>query len=154
MKLFLRNNFFLLIGITFSAISFGQASKEVNPNGGKGEIKSIEVTPKTNSENTTKSTASQSDWHSENSVDGAVTISKKKNEPQVIHNKEYFLNEIIRINNHIEAINTKIESVNSDKKLKSEAKKSDWFDDMERIKNELEIEKLNIQNKLINIEGK
>ena len=99
---------------------------------------------------TTSNHISSSDWHSENAINGTVTISKRKGEDQVIENKEYFENQIIRINSQIESINFKIEAVNNDAELKVKAIESGWFVDMEQIKGELNIQKLEIQNTLNN----
>jgi hypothetical protein len=92
--------------------------------------------------------SSSGDWHSENAMNGTVSISKKQNEPQIIHNRAELENEIVRINLHIESINSKIDFVNADLDEQSIATVSGWFDDMERIKNELENRKAEIQSTL------
>lgn len=89
----------------------------------------------------TNSFGQTSDWHKENSVDGTVSITKKKNQPQVIHNKAYFENELVRIDNHINAINTKIVYVNQNEEERLKAIESGWFEDMERIIGELNAQK-------------
>ena len=97
---------------------------------------------------TLSSNPSSSDWHSENAINGTVSITKKQNEPQIIHNRAELENEIVRINQQIESINSKIDFVNSDIDEQSIATESGWFDDMERIKDELEIRKSEIQSTL------
>lgn len=156
MKYTLIQLFTILFAILITPISFGQNKTitEVNPVKKDIQAHSIVMTPKSNAESKNISNISPNDWHSENSVDGAVTITKKKNQPQVIHNEEFFKTEILRIDNHIEAINSKISSVNSDQTSKSEAEASGWFDDMERIKSELEAQKIEVQETLNKIEGR
>ncbi|MEJ6616766.1 MAG: hypothetical protein QNL61_07630 [Crocinitomicaceae bacterium] len=94
--------------------------------------------------------SSSSDWHSENAMNGTVSISKKQNEPQIIHNRAELENEFLRINKHIESINFKIESINSNAEEFQIATESGWFEDMERIKVELNNRKIEIQNTLSN----
>lgn len=81
------------------------------------------------------------DWHKENAVDGTVSITKKKGQPQVVHNKAYFEGELVRIDNHINAINAKIETVNQNEEERLSAIESGWFEDMERIIGELNAQK-------------
>lgn len=152
MKIFLRNNFILLIATTLSYISFGQTAKDVTSNSVDNPVILNQITTVTSDSARIRS-ASTTNWHSENSRDGVVSISKRRNEPQVVHNKAYFENEIVRIDNHILAINAKIETLNNDPELKSKALDAGWFDDMEQIKNELEVQKTQIQNILINSEN-
>ena len=126
MKFTLSTNFTFLFVLLFTSFSYSQTSEQATPN----------------------------DWHSENSVDGIVTISKSKNKPQVVHNKAFYESEVVRIDNHIASINYKIETVNSDQKLKAEAIETDWFENMSQIKGELEAQKLEIQDRLNQIENK
>ena len=99
---------------------------------------------------TTSTNISSSDWHSKNAVDGIVTITKKQNEPQIIHNRAELENEVLRIDKHIESINFKIESINANAEEFQVANESGWFEDMERIKVELNNRKTEIQNTLNN----
>jgi hypothetical protein len=98
----------------------------------------------------TSTNISSSDWHSDNAINGTVSISKKANEPQVIHNRAELENEILRIDSHIESINSKVTSVNADPSEQAIANESGWFEDMEAIKIGLNNRKLEIQNSLIN----
>lgn len=125
MKFTLSTNFTFLFVLLFTSFSYSQTSEQATPN----------------------------DWHSENSVDGIVTISKSKNKPQVVHNKSFYESEVVKIDNHIAAINSKIATVNSEEQL-NEAIESGWFDNMARIKGELEAQKLEIQDTLNQIENK
>lgn len=81
------------------------------------------------------------DWHNENAVDGTVSITKKKGQSQVVHNKAFFESELVRIDNHINAINTKIAYVNQNEEERLKAIESGWFEDMERIIGELNAQK-------------
>lgn len=92
------------------------------------------------------------DWHNENAVDGTVSITKKKGQPQVVHNKAYFEGELLRIDNHINAINAKIASVNLDEEEKAKAIESGWFEDMDRIIDELNTQKEQAQIALLKFE--
>ena len=98
----------------------------------------------------TSTNISSSDWHSDNAINGTVTITKKSHEPQVIHNRAELESEILRINEHIEIINLKIASVNANPSELEIAHDSGWFEDMEGIKIGLNNRKLEIQNILIN----
>lgn len=99
---------------------------------------------------TTSNNNTSSDWHSENAINGTVSITKKLNEPQVIHNRAELENEMLRIDSHIESINSKIVTVNADPSEQAIANESGWFEDMEEIKIGLNNRKLEIQNILIN----
>ncbi len=98
----------------------------------------------------TSNTISTNDWHSENAINGTVTITKKLNEPQIIHNRAELENEMLRIDAHIENINSKIAMVNSNPTEQAAANESGWFEDMEGIKVGLNNRKLEIENILIN----
>lgn len=92
------------------------------------------------------------DWHNENAVNGTVSITKKKGQPQVVHNKAYYEGELLRIDNHINAINAKIAAVNLDEVEKTKANESGWFEDMERIIGELNAQKEAAQIALLKFE--
>ena len=84
----------------------------------------------------------------EKSINKSTTISIRAGESQVTHDEAYYLDKIDKIDSQISAINTKISFVNSDPTEKANATSSGWFDDMERIKSELEVQKSDIQNHL------
>lgn len=98
----------------------------------------------------TTSTSTSYDWHSENAINGVVSISKKQNAPQVIINRTELENEIVRIDGNIAMINAKIATVNSNPQEFQIATDSGWFDDMQRIIDEYTTRKLEIQTILLN----
>ncbi len=67
----------------------------------------------------------------------AVTISKRAGENQVTHDQAYYNAEIAKIDAHAQAIDEKIAYVNADNQRKADAQANGWFDDMDRIKEEL-----------------
>jgi len=77
-----------------------------------------------------------------------VTISKRGNNPQRIHNQAYYQEEIAKIDNNIAAIDQKVALVNADPQEKLSAEANGWFQDMENIKNDLLIKKTTLQEKL------
>jgi hypothetical protein len=95
-----------------------------------------------------KAVAANEEVKIEKSVNKSTTISIRAGESQVTHDDAYYLNKIEKIDNQISAINTKISFINSDPTEKANATSSGWFDDMERIKSELEVQKSDIQNHL------
>lgn len=95
-----------------------------------------------------KAVAANEEVKIEKSINKSTTISIRAGESQVTHNDAYYLNKIEKIDNQISAINTKISLVNSDPTEKANATSSGWFDDMERIKSELEVQKSDVQNHL------
>ncbi|MDP4797570.1 MAG: hypothetical protein NWR50_01780 [Crocinitomicaceae bacterium] len=96
----------------------------------------------------TKVPVANEDVKIEKSINKSTTISIRAGESQVTHDEAYFLNEIAKIDNQISAINQKIAIINNDPVEAANANASGWFDDMERIKSELETKKANIQNQL------
>lgn len=70
-----------------------------------------------------------------------VTISKRANRPQRVHNHAYYQEEIDKIDNNIAAIDQKIAHVNADAQEKLKAESNGWFQDMENIKSELLVKK-------------
>jgi len=74
-----------------------------------------------------------------------VTISIKKGEQQVVHDRNFYLSEIERIDSHIKAIDDKIKWV-----LENEIVKSEWIMEMNKTKQELIQEKSIILQKLNN----
>lgn len=78
----------------------------------------------------------------------SVTISKRANEPQRVHNQAYYTEEIAKIDGNILAINQKIVLVNADPQEKQLAEANGWFQDMDKIKNDLLLKKTNLQEKL------
>ena len=77
-----------------------------------------------------------------------MTISKRAGEPQKVHNAAYYQNEISIIDNNIAAIDQKIVAVNSDIQEKQIAESNGWFEDMEKIKIQLDTKKTTLQAKL------
>lgn len=71
----------------------------------------------------------------------SVTISKRPGEEQKIHDAAYFDAEIAKIDAQIVAMNSKIATVNADPNEKALAENSGWFEDMERIKERLNIKR-------------
>ena len=84
----------------------------------------------------------------EKSINKSTTISIRAGESQVTHDNAYFLNEIAKIDNQISAINQKIAIINNDPIEAEKAANQGWFEDMDRIKAELEAKKATIQNQL------
>ncbi len=84
----------------------------------------------------------------EKSINKSTTISIRAGESQVTHDNAYFLNEIAKIDNQISAINQKIAIINNDPIEAEKATNQGWFEDMDRIKAELEAKKATIQNQL------
>jgi hypothetical protein len=72
-----------------------------------------------------------------------ITISIKKGEEQVVHDRDFYLSELERIDIHIKSIDTKIKYV-----LENEIVPSEWLNEMNRVNQELFIEKSNILQKL------
>lgn len=60
----------------------------------------------------------------------------------------YYLRKISNIQNHIDAINTKIQYVNSDLEEKALAEKIGWFIEMDQIKKQLLIQKMELEEKI------
>lgn len=87
----------------------------------------------------TKST----DWNNE-----PKTISIRAGESQITHDRNYYENEIAKIDSQIAAINTKIDIVQANPEEKALANESGWFNDMDNIKNQLEAKKLELQSHL------
>jgi hypothetical protein len=83
-------------------------------------------------------------------------IQTVKSEPtQTVSNgqrrKTLTIEEKIQIlESHIEAIDIKVNHINSDKDLKRKASKDSWFEEMQVIREELEIELLALKNELNN----
>lgn len=77
-----------------------------------------------------------------------ITISKRPGEPQRVHDKNYYQEEIAKIDNQISAIDTKIEYVKSDPQEKKLAEESGWFTEMEATKEKLRAERTNLEQKL------
>lgn len=77
-----------------------------------------------------------------------ITISKKAGEVQVVHDENYFLNEIKRIQSHISAIDHKVSVVSNDPVEKERAEKDAWFDQMARIRLALVDEQRNLEKEL------
>lgn len=84
----------------------------------------------------------------EKSINKTTTISKRAGEAQVTHDNAYYLNEIAKIENQIDAINQKIALISNDPIESASATESGWFDDMETIKTDLESKKADLQNQL------
>ena len=82
---------------------------------------------------------------------GSVTISKKAGEPQKVHDAAYYQNEIAIIDNNINAIDQKVAWVNNNPQEKQQAEANGWFDNMEKIKQELITKKSTLQQKLANL---
>lgn len=72
-----------------------------------------------------------------------VTISMRKGESQVVHDRNYYLSEIERIDNHIKSIDDKVKWVKENEIISSV-----WFMDMDKIKSNLLNEKSEILKKL------
>lgn len=58
------------------------------------------------------------------------------------------INRINNIDAHIKAIDTKVAYISSDQAKKEKAEKDDWFNDMQRIKEELKMERTLLESKL------
>lgn len=58
------------------------------------------------------------------------------------------IDRINNINNHIKAIDTKVDYVNSNPVKKEKAEKEGWFNDMQKIKEELIMERTSLKSKL------
>lgn len=127
----------LLLSILF--FSFVILSQEESAK----QIKTISQSKSVSSQNETISV-------SQISQSKSVTISKKAGQSQRVHDANYYMEEIARVDSHIAAIDTKINTVNSDLQLKSEAEASNWFQQMADIKAELLLEKQELQSKLAN----
>lgn len=76
------------------------------------------------------------------------TISKKAGEEQVVHNDAYYLDQISKIDQHINSINVKIAHVKSDEAENTKALKSGWFDSMDNTLVRLNEKKASFQTKL------
>lgn len=73
----------------------------------------------------------------EQSINKTVTISKKAGQPQQVHDRAYYDNEIAGIDARIEAIDAKIAHVNATPSEKAIAEQNGWFTQMEDTKTEL-----------------
>lgn len=78
-----------------------------------------------------------------NQLNQPVTISMRKGENQVVHDRNYYLSEIERIDNHIKSIDDKVKWVKE-----NEIVSSVWLMDMDKIKSNLLNEKSEILKKL------
>lgn len=83
-----------------------------------------------------------------NGKNEATTISIRAGESQITHDRNYYENEIAKVDAQIAAINTKIEIVEANAQEKALANESGWFNDMENIKNQLEAKKQELQSHL------
>lgn len=63
-------------------------------------------------------------------------------------NSTTIINRINNIDAHIKAIDTKVAYINSDQTKKEKAEKDGWFTDMQRIKEELIMERTLLMSKL------
>lgn len=77
-----------------------------------------------------------------------VKASDENTVPLVADSTDYIINRINNIDTHIKAIDTKVEHVSNDKIKKAKAEKEGWFTDMQKIKNELKLEKTLLESKL------
>lgn len=77
-----------------------------------------------------------------------TTISIRAGESQITHDRNYYENEIAKIDSQIAAINTKIDIVQANPEEKALANESGWFNDMDNIKNQLEAKKQELQSHL------
>ena len=82
------------------------------------------------------------------SVNETVMISKKAGEEQVVHNDAYYLDQISKIDQHINSINVKIAHVKSDEVENTKALESGWFDSMDNTLVRLNEKKALFQTKL------
>lgn len=78
----------------------------------------------------------------------SVTISKRAGEDQQVHNAQYYLKEIEKVDKHLEAIDSKVDFVSNDPNEKAIAEKNGWFEKMEATKSRLIIKKKSLQSKL------
>lgn len=157
----------LIILVSISIVSYSQSSDE-------STIKKVNVDVekmKTEREHQIKSVQVSSTSNNEGSKEIVKTLQNKPNQTQsysisnnrhydsetvgkdiTVQDKAYFESELDRIDGHINAINAKMASVNLNEEEKAKAIESDWFNDMEKIKSELENEKIEIQSTLIKLE--
>ncbi len=77
-----------------------------------------------------------------------IIISKKAGEEQVVHNDAYYLDQISKIDQHINSINVKIAHVKSDEVENTKALESGWFDSMDNTLVRLNEKKALFQTKL------
>ena len=96
---------------------------------------------------TSKSKSSQS-FVVTKSQKKSVTISKKAGEEQVVHNDAYYLDQISKIDQHINSINVKIAHIKSDEAENTKALNSGWFDSMNNTLVRLNEKKASFQTKL------
>ena len=82
------------------------------------------------------------------SVKYPLTISKKAGEEQVVHDEQYLIKEIARVDNHIKAIDFKVENISSDPTKKSKAEQDGWFKQMNDIKVSLQTRKGKLEEEL------
>lgn len=77
-----------------------------------------------------------------------TTVSIRAGESQITHDRNYYENEIAKIDVQIMAINTKIDIVKANPEEKALANETGWFTDMDIIKIQLEAKKQELQSHL------
>lgn len=135
----MKTTLILLTAILLSQNSYSQVQTESETPA--SNAKSIENARTV--ERTTRTT--------ETRKNASFTISKRAGENQVTHDQAYYDAEIAKIDAHVLAIDEKIAYVNADSQRKADAQANGWFDDMDRIKEELATKRASLVEKRNNL---